>query len=126
MSLDRQIELSARQNRGRAGNRLRADLVELSFNQGGQACCDNSLDKVAPSWCRIIVSFWRMHFVLDKHPFRPKLGSNPRNLTQATGVPIMRQHRASEIKSNLHRKHNELNASNDESSRRQNPPPLVA
>jgi DNA topoisomerase IB len=69
MSLDRQIEVIARQNGGRAGNRLRGGSVELSFNQGGQACCGNSVDKVAPSRCRITVSSWHLHFVLDKASF---------------------------------------------------------
>jgi hypothetical protein len=41
--------VSAGQNSGRLGKRLRARLVELSFNQGGQACCGNSLEKAAPT-----------------------------------------------------------------------------
>lgn len=37
MSLDRQIEVSARQGKGGVCSRLRAGLVELSFHHGGQA-----------------------------------------------------------------------------------------
>src|SRR5260370_19869245 len=50
MRLNGQIEVSASQNSGRVGNRLRLGLVKLSFNQGGHACCGNSLEKAAPTY----------------------------------------------------------------------------
>jgi hypothetical protein len=66
MRLNGQVEVIARQNSGRVGNRLRAGLVELSSDQGGQACCGNSLDKMAPSQNQTVISFWPVLLALDK------------------------------------------------------------
>src|SRR4029077_16350405 len=67
MRLNGQVEVIARQNGGRVGNRLRASLVERSFNQGGQARCGNSSDKVAPSQSQTVICFRHVHLVFDRH-----------------------------------------------------------
>ena len=59
MSLDGQIEVSARQHGGRVGNCLRTDPAEFRASQGGQARDGNPLDKAAPGQRQTRLSFLR-------------------------------------------------------------------